>query len=111
MDIKEYIKENLPKTVRYQPTDDGPLFALPKPFTVPCADGMFQEMYHWDSYFTNIGLIDDGNMEHTCHLCEKYNVVEGNANATPDMVLPLCLVGHGVFTDTSSSFWAENDFL
>lgn len=63
MDIKEYIKENLPKTVRYQPTDDGPLFALPKPFTVPCADGMFQEMYYWDSYFTNIGLIDDGNIE------------------------------------------------
>lgn len=50
MDIKEYIKENLSKTIRYQLTDDGPLFALPKPFTVPCADGMFQEMYYWDSF-------------------------------------------------------------
>ena len=48
-------------------------------------------MYYWDSYFTNIGLIDDGNMEHTCHLWEKYNVVEGNANAASEYGTPAML--------------------
>ncbi len=28
------------------------LLFLPYPFTTPCAEGMFQEMYYWDTYFT-----------------------------------------------------------
>ena len=61
--INEYIKENMPKTVRECETDSYPFFALPKPYNVPCASGMFQEMYYWDTYFINRGLILDGNVE------------------------------------------------
>ena len=61
--IERYIKENLPKTVRECKADAFPFFALPKPYNVPCASGMFQEMYYWDSYFTNRGLIIDGDIE------------------------------------------------
>lgn len=63
MTVNEYIKENLPLTVRECPVDDGPFFALPKPYNVPCPRGMFQEMYYWDTYFTNIGHLIDGNVE------------------------------------------------
>ena len=61
--INAYIKENLPKTQRECREDNYPFFALPKPYNVPCASGMFQEMYYWDTYFTNRGLIIDGNIE------------------------------------------------
>ena len=61
--INEYIKTNLPLTLRECKEDRYPLFALPKPYNVPCASGMFQEMYYWDTYFTNRGLILDGDIE------------------------------------------------
>ena len=63
MTVNEYIEKNLPSTVRYRPCDEPPFFALPNPYNVPCAEGMFQEMYYWDTYFTNIGHIIDGNLE------------------------------------------------
>lgn len=61
--INEYIRLNMPMTVRECREDSYPFFALPKPYNVPCATGMFQEMYYWDTYFTNRGLILDGNVE------------------------------------------------
>ncbi len=61
--INEYIKNNLKKTLRECKVDNYPFFALPKQYNVPCASGMFQEMYYWDTYFTNRGLIIDGDVE------------------------------------------------
>lgn len=63
MTVNEYIEKNLPLTVRTCEADDGVFFALPKPYNVPCVKGMFQEMYYWDTYFTNIGHIIDGSVE------------------------------------------------
>ena len=69
MTIQQYIEENLPKTIRYMPQDEPPRFGLPYPFIVPCAKDAFQEMYYWDSYFTNAGLIAIGESQQA-----KYNV-------------------------------------
>ncbi len=84
--INEYIKENLPKTLRECTEDNYPFFALPKPYNVPCASGMFQEMYYWDSYFTNKGHIIDGNIvaarnntENLLSMAERFGfVLNGN---------------------------------
>ena len=77
--IKNYITENFPKTIRYNPNDEGTLIGLPYRYTVPCASDMFQEMYYWDTYFTNAGLIALGNVElaknnadNIIYLIEKY---------------------------------------
>jgi alpha,alpha-trehalase len=37
------------------------LLYLPHPYVVP--GGRFNEMYGWDSYFTNVGLLRDGEVE------------------------------------------------
>jgi alpha,alpha-trehalase len=84
--INKYIKENLPKTIRECRVDAPPFFALPKPYNVPCASGMFQEMYYWDTYFTNRGLILDGyieqaknNVENLAAMAERFGfVLNGN---------------------------------
>ena len=47
------------------PPDGDTFFGLPKPYSVPSpanCDG-FHEMYYWDTYFTNLGLLAIGNVE------------------------------------------------
>ncbi len=63
MQVKDYIRENLPRTVRHNVRDEDTLFGLPHPYTVPCADGMFNELYYWDTYFTNKALLVLGQAE------------------------------------------------
>ena len=77
--VKAFILENWNKTVRTNTADEGSLIGLPEPYTVPCIEGTFQEMYYWDTYFTNIGLILSGkieqaicNTENMAYLIEKY---------------------------------------
>src|SRR5947209_7077091 len=41
-----------------QPSDQPGLLYLPRPYVVP--GGRFNEMYGWDSYFIQVGLIRDG---------------------------------------------------
>lgn len=63
MNINDYIKQEFQKTIRNQKEDSGSLIGLPYPYTVPCPDEAFLEMYYWDTYFTNVGLITEGNIE------------------------------------------------
>lgn len=63
MTIKEYIEIKMPMTLHTQTEDDGMVFGLPRPYNAPCADGMFQEMFYWDTYFTNRGHLAAGNVE------------------------------------------------
>ena len=58
MTVYEFISNNIDKTTKTydENIQDGigiPLIPLPYPFTTPCAEGMFQEMYYWDTYFTH----------------------------------------------------------
>lgn len=61
-DLLEYINAELPKCTRVNSEDEDSLIGLPFPYTVPSTSGTFQEMYYWDTYFTNHGLILRGNI-------------------------------------------------
>lgn len=63
MNILEYIETGWNKCTRENKNDNVHLMGLPYPYTVPCVDGVFQEMYYWDTYFTNKGLILSGRIE------------------------------------------------
>ena len=86
MTIKEYIDKNLPLSIRYNPEDKGALIGLPYPYIIPSVADMFQEMYYWDSYFANAGLIIRGdvaqaknNVDNLRHLLDRYGfVLNGN---------------------------------
>ena len=87
MTLNEYIKDNLPLTLRECPKDDGPFFALPKPYNVPCAKGVFQEMYYWDTYFANTGLMLRGdyvqaknNIDDLLHMIDRFGFVLNGSN-------------------------------
>ena len=46
------------------PLDGDTFFGLPKPYSVPTPANCegFHEMYYWDTYFTNVGLLTIGNI-------------------------------------------------
>ncbi|MBR4973560.1 MAG: hypothetical protein IKY45_03750 [Clostridia bacterium] len=86
--IKNFLDENIEKTVKFSPENEGNLIGLPYPYTTPCAEDSFQEMYYWDTYFTNAGLLLWGkteyaknNIENMLYLIEKYGFMP-NGNRT-----------------------------
>jgi alpha,alpha-trehalase len=56
-----YIK-NWSRSVRYTPNDSADFIGLPHPYSTPTLAGnkLFQEMYYWDTYFINRGLLAYG---------------------------------------------------
>ncbi len=80
--VKKYIEQNWNRTIKYVPQDNGTLIGLPKPFTTPCISGMFQELFYWDTYFTNLGLMQDdrfeqakNNVDDMLYLVERYGMM------------------------------------
>ena len=35
-------------------------YVVPKPYVSPSMDGMYTDLYYWDVYFINLGLMIDG---------------------------------------------------
>ena len=63
MMLKDYICRSWDNTVRVAKEGDETLILLPHPYTVPCADNAFQELYYWDTYFIHRGLLLSGREE------------------------------------------------
>lgn len=88
MNVENYIKSKMPLTVRVNREDRDTLIGLPYPYTVPCAEGMFNELYYWDTYYTNKALFVIGNAEQAknnisdiLYLIEKFGYMP-NGNRT-----------------------------
>lgn len=58
-----YYISNWSLSTRYLPNDSADFIGLPHPYSTPTLKGskMFQEMYYWDSYFINRGLLAYGS--------------------------------------------------
>lgn len=61
--VRNFIRDNWDTTVQHCTADTATLIGLPCPYTVPTAGAMFREMYYWDTFFTNEGLVRDGRPE------------------------------------------------
>ena len=87
MKLQEYIEKNLPLSIRYQPEDSESLYALPYPYLIPSVKGMFQEMYYWDTYFANTGLMLRGdyvqaknNIDDLLYMIDRFGFVLNGSN-------------------------------
>ncbi len=85
--VKDYISSRWNSCIKENRKDKGTLIGLPYPYTVP-AVGHFDELYYWDTYFTNIGLMLAGrhaqaknNVDNMLHLVDKYGFMP-NGNRT-----------------------------
>ena len=86
IDTHEFIKRRWKDGLRETQDPDYP---LPFPFEPPCVDGLFQYLFYWDTFFTNRGLILDGevqiakwNTDNLIYLLKKYGYVP-NSNSYP----------------------------
>ncbi len=80
--VSRYIEECWQLCVRTQPHDANTLLGLPYPYTVPCIEGDFQELYYWDTFFTTVGLWQSGhtdlvrsNTDNLLYMVDKYGLV------------------------------------
>ena len=85
--VAEYIEKNWDLCIKNNQEDNGTLIGLPYPYTVP-AVGQLEEMYYWDTYFTNKGLEEAGryiqaknNTDNILYLVKKYGFMP-NGNRT-----------------------------
>ncbi len=75
--LKSEISEAGLKTIAIRPlpvdinaiTEPGLLY-LPKPYVVP--GGRFNEMYGWDSYFIQVGLLRDRDLDHAKDMADNF---------------------------------------
>lgn len=72
MTVAKYIVEHIDETVRTGKTENPLLLALPFPYTVPSIAHSFQEMYYWDTYFTNKALLLCGKAGQAVHNVENF---------------------------------------
>ena len=87
MTVQEYIQKNLPLSIRIHKEDSENLYALPYPYLIPSVKGMFQEMYYWDTYFANTGLLLLGdleqvknNIDNLLHMIDRFGFVLNGSN-------------------------------
>ena len=60
MTVHEYILNHWKDTIRIPGIDDkNSYIKMPNRYTTPCASEGFTNFYYWDTYFTNLGLIED----------------------------------------------------
>ena len=87
MTTYQFICENIDKTSRVytkRPKGKKSLIGLPYPFTSPCIDGIFQEMYYWDTYFTNKGLLEIGRQEQAVNNVKNFLYLLTNYGKIPN---------------------------
>ncbi len=81
-EVTQFIKDNYPRTLRYNTEDEGNTVGLPYPYSISGLKDIFHEMYYWGTYFTNVGLLTSGNVEQAknnvdnmLYMCDTYGFV------------------------------------
>ena len=86
-ETRAFIRDSWEKSIRFRPDDAGSHIGMPQPYTVPSVSGGFQELYYWDLFFTNEGLIIDGlvdqarmNTENLAWMVERFGKILNGSN-------------------------------
>jgi alpha,alpha-trehalase len=61
--VKTFIQSRWDYALQRSEKDEPPRLYLPYPYTTPCTDDHFQDLYYWDTYFACIGMLLDGRGE------------------------------------------------
>ena len=92
-EVREYIAKNWHKTFRAPSFLRGG-YAIPKPYVSPSMDGRYTDLYYWDVYFINLGLLLDGyeeqvenNLDNMAYFIDTLGYMP-NANVLADRSQP-----------------------
>ena len=92
-EVREYIQRNWEKTF-HDPSGMRNGFTPPKPYISPSIGGIYTDLYYWDVYFINLGLMLDGhgeqvenNLDNMAYFIDKLGYMP-NANTLTDRSQP-----------------------
>lgn len=118
--VRDFIRSSWDSSVQYNPADSATLIGLPRPYTVPSVSETFQELYYWDTYFTNEGLVRDGridlakyNTENMLYLVGRYGFMpNGSRTWYLNRSQPpfLAMMVDRVFEQTKDTVWLAESF-
>ncbi len=117
--VTDFIQANWDVCIHSNTTDAGTLIGLPHPYTVP-AVGHFDEMFYWDTYFTNLGLFLSDRFEQAKHnvdnmlyLVERFGFMP-NGNRTYFLTRSqppfLSLMVRDIYDRAQNRDWLENAY-
>lgn len=116
--LLDFIRDHWDDTVRHAPDDNGNRIGLPLPYTVPCRRDGFQDLYYWDTFYANEGLLAQGrielarhNVDNMLHLVSRYGFMpNGNRTffLTRSQPPHLALMVDRVFAHTADLAWLEH---
>lgn len=101
MTVCDFIEQHWQGCTREVKVADGFHMALPYPFTSPTETDRFMDMFYWDTYFTNVGLLLSDraqqaryNIDNMLYLVDKYGFMpnvtnKGSLNRSQPPVLSL----------------------
>jgi alpha,alpha-trehalase len=118
--VLAHIRAAFPQTIKEQKEDQGDILGLPCPYTSPCAKEGFQQLFNWDTYFINLGLLRIGmqaqaknNVDDLLFLTDKFGLVPSasrrsmaNRSQTPF----LALMVRDLFAATGDRAWLERAY-
>ena len=91
--VREYILRNWGKTF-HAPSEMRGGFTVPKPYVSPSIGGIYTDLYYWDVYFINLGLLEDGfgeqvenNLDNMAYFIDTLGYMP-NANVIADRSQP-----------------------
>ena len=91
--VRKYILDNWTKTF-HDPSEMRGDFTVPKPYISPSIGGIYTDLYYWDVYFTNLGLMEDGfdeqvenNLDNMAYFIDVLGFMP-NANTLTDRSQP-----------------------
>lgn len=91
--VRKYILDNWTKTF-HNPSEMRGEFTVPKPYVSPSIGGIYTDLYYWDVYFTNLGLMEDGfdeqvenNLDNMAYFIDTLGFMP-NANTLSDRSQP-----------------------
>ncbi len=117
--IGNFIKANWSGTIKPPRNGDDEFITIPFPYTVPSIDDFFTEMYYWDTYFTNVGLIlsdnvaqAKNNVDNMVYFINKYGFVpNASVVSSLDRSQPpfFSQMAREIFEITEDKAWLERD--
>ncbi len=115
--VIQYIKDHIGLAVCNNIEDTPTQFGLPHPYSVPTVGSRFHAMFYWDTYFTNLGLLELGDVEQARHNAENFvalierlgYIPNGNTPGLSNRSQPpfFSLMVRDIFAHTGDVVWLE----
>ncbi len=82
--VRSYIRDHIDLAVCQQTEDSDDRYGLPYPYSVPTVGDHFHAMFYWDTYFTNLALLELERSEQVRHNIDNFVAIINRLGYIPN---------------------------